>query len=241
MHPSIYKEAADEILAAARARGHKITRAQLTRWHIFGILPRPIQRPRPGMRGTETVYPTGTIEQAIAATPLLRQRRSFDEVKIELWLLGYDISREYIACRLRDSIWPPFRLRDSIRKAFGKTGREIEAALGGDRAEAALKAYSDHELFDLWHREPGVVLRHAEYLVPTGHTVEWYYRVAFVARWLLASQLTNEEQRIAVAGIFLELLEHAVPVPGLAPTRSPGRPPARTLPPPRLTRRVAIR
>jgi hypothetical protein len=239
MDSSRYTETADKVLAAVRAKGHKISRAQLTRWHIFGILPRPMQRRREGMRGSETVYPGGTIEQALAAAILLQDRRFFDDVKVELWLLGYAISPAFIACELRDAVFMPLRLKDHMRAAFGKVGKQIEAALGGDHAAASLDEYTDDDLFDLWHREPGIVLRHAEHLIPPGHAVEWDHRVRFISHWLLASKLPKEQQRIAVAAIFLEFLDHAAPIPGLAPKRPRGRPRVRNSPAPRRTRAVA--
>jgi len=239
MNPSLYTDTADDVLGAVRAKGHKITRTQLTRWHIFGILPRPVQRRRQGMRGSETVYPDGTIEQACAAAALFRDRRLFDDVKVELWRLGYVISPAFIACELRGAVWMPLRLKDHMQSAFGKAGRQIEAALGGERAVASLDEYTDEDLYDLWHGEPGIVLRHAEHLIPLGHAVEWDHRVRFVAQWLLASKLPKDQQRIAVAAIFLEFLDHASPIPGLAPKRPRGRPRVRNSPTPRSTRAVA--
>lgn len=224
MRQSKYTETADDILAAVRAKGRRISRAQLTRWHVFGVLPRPIQRPRSGTRGTDTVYPFGTTEQALAAASFLKERRSFDDLRVDLWLMGFDISREWIAYRLRDAAWPPLRVSDPMRKAFPKIARVVEASLGGERAELALNQSSDDELFALGELEPGLALSEAVRLLPPGYAVEWHRKVAFVARWFLASQLPDPQQRMAIAWIFLDLMERAKPIPGLVPKRPRGRP-----------------
>ena len=224
MRQSMYVETADQVLAKVRAKGQKISRAQLTRWHVFGVVPRPIQRPRKGVRGTDTVYPYGTTEQVLAAASFMKERRTFDDLRVELWLMGFDISREWIAYRLRDAAWPPLRVSDAMRKAFPKIAREVEAELGGDDAEVALKQSSDDELFALCELEPGLALSEAVRQIPLGYVVEWYHKIAFVARWFLATQLPDPQQRMAIAWIFIDLMKGAKPIPGLAPKRPRGRP-----------------
>src|SRR5437764_12207497 len=124
MRKSIYTEPADAVLKAVRDGGQKLSRAQLTRWHLFEVIPRPIQRPRATGRGTETVYPTATIEQVRAAIPLIRQYGSFDQAKFELWLMGYDISQRYIVYHLREAalLVPP--IPPSIEDGFRKEVKE---------------------------------------------------------------------------------------------------------------------
>jgi hypothetical protein len=224
MRQSIYTETADDVLSTVRAAGQKVSRAQLTRWHVFGVIPSPIQRHRPGIRGTETVYPAGTSEQVLAAAPLVKQIRIFDDVRVQLWLRGFTVERGFIAYGIRQTLYSGLDLSDSFLASFGAAAQGIKVALSGDAADKALSRVSEDELYSLSKREPGIALRHAISLIPFGYVVEWDRQLAFIARWFLASRLPFPKQRIATALIIFAFLARAKPIPGLAPKRPRGRP-----------------
>lgn len=224
MRKSNYTETADDVLKAVRASGQKLSRAQLTRWHVFGVIPRPIQRPRSKGRGTETVYPRDTIEHVLATIPLMRQHGLFDQAKFELWLMGFDISQYFIAYHLRAAAEGGPPLPTSISDRFRKEAKEIESVLGGERAVKILAELSDEDLYHFWRKESGIVYRELVQTLPPGYMLDWYQGTLFITRWFLASTLPELEQRLAIVAIVLEVLKRVRPIRGLAPKRPRGRP-----------------
>lgn len=225
MRKSIYTETADEVLKAVRASGQKLSRAQLTRWHLFEVIPRPIQRPRSKGRGTETVYPRDTIEHVLATIPLMRQHGLFDQAKFELWLMGFDISSHFIAYHLREAAWLGPEIPPSIKASFKKEAKEIESALGGERAVNILAELSDEDLYHFWREEQAIVYRELVAKLPVGYMLDWYQGTLFLTRWYLASRLPEPlHQRLALFAIIIDLFKHARAIPGLAPKRPRGRP-----------------
>lgn len=90
-----------DIIAAARRAGHRVTRAQLRRWHRFGLLTRPSQRGRGKGAGSTSVYPAGTAERVVAICELLPEHHSLSELAWELWLRGAAIADRLVFDYLR--------------------------------------------------------------------------------------------------------------------------------------------
>lgn len=66
---------------------------KLRRWRREGVLPPPRQARTPGARGSSSVYPIGTFEQALVVADMLRRHRSFPKVALLLFARGFPVER----------------------------------------------------------------------------------------------------------------------------------------------------
>jgi hypothetical protein len=88
-----YDESADAIIDGAGAVGVDISKGQLSDWHRAGLIPEP-QIEYPGGGGSRSIYPQGTLQQAIACAQLMKRRRSNDQVGWTLWLNGFEVHED---------------------------------------------------------------------------------------------------------------------------------------------------
>lgn len=87
---------AQALLDAARAAGVELTRGQLEHWTREGLLPKPIVRSLGRGRGKRSEYPASALEQLCAAAEGVARRRSFEDVKFELWFEGWPIEERFV-------------------------------------------------------------------------------------------------------------------------------------------------
>lgn len=90
-----YSESADAIIAQAKVRGLTLTRRSLAEWHRAGLLPRPKKQGLGQGKGSASLYPIRTAEQAIACQIELTQIRNFEVAGWQLWLRGFCVADEY--------------------------------------------------------------------------------------------------------------------------------------------------
>jgi hypothetical protein len=91
---------AEELIVALAKVGVVLSRDQLRRLHKRGLIPKPRQEALLGRRATRTLYPEGTLEQAIEAARLLRSRRDFEWVGWKMYLKGFPVAPRYRSSRL---------------------------------------------------------------------------------------------------------------------------------------------
>ena len=130
-------ETAECLMAAVTQAGLSASAAQVARWHRAGLLLQPRQRSLGRGRGTQTVYPPGTIRQLTALIQLHRRHRRLDDVGWHLWWHGFHVSEPF---------W-----RGSLRNAAGrfadirlKAGQAL-ARLESDDDDVADKVLADME------------------------------------------------------------------------------------------------
>lgn len=80
------------LLAHARARGCAVTKAQLDRWHLAGLLARPRRRALGRGRGTASLYPASAAEQLVAAARAMARWRRTRAAVIVLWGQGFPVT-----------------------------------------------------------------------------------------------------------------------------------------------------
>jgi hypothetical protein len=88
------EETADDVVAAARAQGHPVTRTQLARWHRLGLLPRPRRQSLGRGHGMMSLYPAGTTTQLLRLRELQSRERQMTLIAFELWWEGYSVPEE---------------------------------------------------------------------------------------------------------------------------------------------------
>ena len=101
----VYDEPADWIVEQARHQGVTFSRRQLADWHRAGLIPDPDRNYLGGRDGTESIYPSGALRQAIACAILMKQFGSIERVGWELWMRGFSVP---------DQLW-----REPLREAHG--------------------------------------------------------------------------------------------------------------------------
>lgn len=72
-----------------------VSKDQLERWRSRGLLPKVIQVGKGRGSGSETRYPIGTANQAIAIVELLSVKEKLDFVGWQLWMRGYTVDEKY--------------------------------------------------------------------------------------------------------------------------------------------------
>lgn len=72
-----------------------VSKDQLERWRTRGLLPKVIQVGKGRGSGSETRYPIGTANQAIAIVELLAVKEKLSFVGWQLWMRGFDVSDKY--------------------------------------------------------------------------------------------------------------------------------------------------
>jgi hypothetical protein len=93
-------ETAEDLLAAAMAAGHTVTRHQLRRWQQAGALPAPAQHGLGRSQGTEVRYPVGASGQLLALLTQLAKDRSIERARWALWWAGFSVPATYIRATL---------------------------------------------------------------------------------------------------------------------------------------------
>jgi len=121
-----------ELLAAARRQGHKVSADQLKRWRRADLIPRPVQAHQPGVRGSRTTYPPGTLRQLVRVCELHTHFRKLDRVRFELWWAGEfpgDLQpiRDYLTGRLDRLLGPLRDLRGRYEKPFDAALSVVES------------------------------------------------------------------------------------------------------------------
>jgi hypothetical protein len=91
----VYDEPADTIIDLAAKEGITLSDRQLAEWHRAGLIPKPKQQRLGRGKGSRSVYPNGTLRQAIACSTLMHQFVSKDWVGWELWVRGYPVREEH--------------------------------------------------------------------------------------------------------------------------------------------------
>lgn len=90
-----FDEPADRIIEVAGQEGIVLSRRQLAEWHRSGLIPKPKQ-PRLGRaKGSESIYPTGATQQAMACAVLMDRFGSKRRVGWELWALGFPVAKQH--------------------------------------------------------------------------------------------------------------------------------------------------
>lgn len=90
-----YSESVGAIIAQAEGHGLKLTPRCIAEWHRAGLLPRPKKQGLGRGKGSASLYPIGTAEQAIACHKELAQIRNFEVAGWQLWLRGFCVADEY--------------------------------------------------------------------------------------------------------------------------------------------------
>jgi hypothetical protein len=85
-----------------------VSKDQLERWRLKGLLPKVSQVGKGRGSGSETRYPIGTADQAIAIVELLAIREKFSFVGWQLWLRDFNVDERYWKLDLDSAI---FRLK----------------------------------------------------------------------------------------------------------------------------------
>ncbi|GEM_PF-4664632 len=119
MRDTLVGERVEDVIETARAQGFTVSETQLVRWHRAGLLPpigKEIPRLFPGRdgRGSETIYPLGTGEQAVALCRALAEKRSLPRAGWQLWWHGYEVA--------------PAFARDPVERALTEIERFVEFA-----------------------------------------------------------------------------------------------------------------
>lgn len=131
-------ETADSLIMAAAERGHRISRAQLKRWHAAGLLPRPRRRSLGKGHGTVTLYPPGTTPQLLRLLDVRAERGRFDPdaALLRLWWEGYPVAPVAVHDGLRQVLdgWerlarPWASLDDVPPDEWAKLDRQLAANL----------------------------------------------------------------------------------------------------------------
>jgi hypothetical protein len=77
------------LITAARREGYKVSEHQLKNWRREGLIPRPSQSHRRGVRGSEARFPPGTLEQLLVVCRLHTHERRLTELRFDVWWEGY--------------------------------------------------------------------------------------------------------------------------------------------------------
>jgi hypothetical protein len=92
---------AADMLARARAAGFEVSERQLKRWHLEGLMPRPVQNWIEGSSGSSSTYPTGSGDQLIALCLVGKRFGRSQDIGWWLWWLGFPVDGKFWLKRLR--------------------------------------------------------------------------------------------------------------------------------------------
>lgn len=81
-----------------------VSKDQLERWRSRGLLPKVIQVGKGRGSGSETRYPFGTANQAIAIVELLSVKEKFSFVGWQLWMRGFAVDERYWKADVENAI-----------------------------------------------------------------------------------------------------------------------------------------
>lgn len=114
-----------QLLPAAARAGLKVSADQLKRWCREGLLPRPSQRHLPGRRGSESIYPPGTLRQLVAVAELHANERRFDELRFDVWWAGHWVQETHLRSSLVALLEDPLEEIREVRRMYSDP---VEAA-----------------------------------------------------------------------------------------------------------------
>jgi hypothetical protein len=120
-------ETTEDLLGAARARGFDLTARQIAEWHRdrIGLLPRPTPRWR-GRKGSESVYPPGTVRQLLALCAFRREDRHVPHIAWRLWWAGYPVRGGHVRALLGEVAADWAVLFRCLRQWAGEDGASSE-------------------------------------------------------------------------------------------------------------------
>ena len=98
-----YEEPADWIVEQAQQQGVTLSRRKLADWHRAGLIEKPDREFHGGPDGSESIYPHGTLRQAIACSILMKQFDSIKRVGWELWMGGFPVAEHHWREPLREA------------------------------------------------------------------------------------------------------------------------------------------
>jgi hypothetical protein len=100
---AVYDEPATWIVERARGHGTVLARRKLADWHRAGLIAKPDRNFLGGPEGSESIYPRGTLRQAIACSILMKQFASVERVGWELWMGGFPVAEHHWREPLREA------------------------------------------------------------------------------------------------------------------------------------------
>jgi hypothetical protein len=116
------EETLAQVLRYARLRGYLTSRPQIRRYQQSGLIPKPKQVGRGRGRGSETIYPSETGEQLVAARKALKSR-SLSTARWRLWWDGRNVQPEVVKADLQ-------RLLRKQKRGSRKLPRNMQRRLG---------------------------------------------------------------------------------------------------------------
>ena len=139
----------EQVLLALATAGFEVTGDQLARWHRAGLLPRPRQRSLGRGLGTVTVYPPGTVEQAMALCQIRTRHRSLSRAAFQLWWDGFavDLSQvlepiKLVAAKVDTDLAAIVSVDGTLPVRFGGPAERRLGRRGRERLEATVRAAS---------------------------------------------------------------------------------------------------
>lgn len=103
-----------ELVAVARARGHRVSSSQLERWRQYGLISAARRRGRGRGAGLTWLHPDAAKEQLLTLLEIRKPREPLAELSIRLWLRRFET--------------PIPRLRESLRRVvvvFSRLRRDV--------------------------------------------------------------------------------------------------------------------
>ena len=100
---AVYDEPADWIVEQAQQQSVTLSRRKLAEWHRAGLIPKPDREFLGGPDGSESIYPCGTLNQAIACSLLMKRFGSVERVGWELWMRGFLVTQPHWRDPLREA------------------------------------------------------------------------------------------------------------------------------------------
>lgn len=140
-----------DLIAAARARGYKVTLSQLERWRQAGLIPAARRRGRGKGAGVAWIHPEIARDQLLTLLEIRCPREPIAELAVRLWLRKFDVPmpklQEHLANVLE--IFP--RLRRQVRErgvvGFGEAFADMLRRTPSKRAAYAIE-HLDREGYD---------------------------------------------------------------------------------------------
>lgn len=132
-----FTQSPEELIQIARDAGFRVTRTQLTRWHLADVLPRPVQRPVPGATGSQTRYPEGTDLQLLALCDLRVREPLLARLPWLLWWRGFPVETGVIRRMLETHATAMEQLRAHVAQA-GDDSEELVSVVDGFATDRTL-------------------------------------------------------------------------------------------------------
>jgi hypothetical protein len=102
-----------ELVAAAKAKGYRVSSSQLERWRQAGLIPGARRRGRGKGAGVSWRHPEAAKDQLLVLLEIRRPREPLSELAIRLWLRSLDVPMPKVKEHLEHivSIFPRLRKR----------------------------------------------------------------------------------------------------------------------------------